>query len=221
MKCSVCSNEIHKNYCSNCGQYFKNERITGSSLLKDLFGAVFSLERSFFENIKIGLLRPKRLVTNYWNGFRGYYYSPSKFLVLASLFFLIQIMLGNDFLGIWVASKVSQQFTLLIVNIVLFTIISYIVYLKYGNSFYEHLVLNIYNVSLWSIIFVPISLVLNVLNTHKTIKTGFLFLLLLLIIIWNARVFEMKNRKRFLYIALNCVFLVLFILLIYKLSTIA
>ncbi len=208
MKCSVCSSEISENYCSKCGQYFKDERISTRSILTDLFGNIFSLEKSFFKNIKIGLLQPNILVSNYWKGFRSYYYSPSKFLVIASLFFLAQITLFNDFFGLIVGSKVAQQFTLLIVIVLVLSFFSFIIYLKYKRSFYEHLILNIYNVSIWSIIFVPISIISNLLNTNKTIETGFIIIYLLLIIIWNSKIFEMTKLKRFIYIALNCLLLV-------------
>tara|TARA_B110001469_G_C9505724_1_gene252300 strand:+ start:70 stop:732 length:663 start_codon:yes stop_codon:yes gene_type:complete len=216
MKCSVCTAEISENYCSKCGQYFKNERISTKSILTDLFESIFSLEKSFFKNIKIGLFKPNILVSNYWRGFRSYYYSPSKFLVLASLFFLAQITLFNDFFGLIVGSKVAQQFTLLIVIIVVLSFFSFVIYLKYKRSFYEHLILNIYNVSVWSIIFVPISIISNLLNTSKNIETGFIFLYLLLIIIWNSKIFEITKLKRYIYIALNCILLVIVPFLFYK-----
>ena len=116
------------------------------------------------------------LISNYWNGFRGYYYSPSKFLTIASLFFLLQISLTKDFFGIYVNSIFAQQFTLLLVFIILITFISFIVYFKFKRNFYEHLIMNIYNVSLWSIIFIPISMIFSLLNTPKTIKTYFFFI---------------------------------------------
>jgi hypothetical protein len=216
MKCSVCTAEISENYCSKCGQYFKNERISTKSILTDLFESIFSLEKSFFKNIKIGLFKPNILVSNYWRGFRSYYYSPSKFLVIASLFFLAQITLFNDFFGLIVGSKVAQQFTLLIVIIVVLSFFSFVIYLKYKRSFYEHLILNIYNVSVWSIIFVPISIISNLLNTNKNIETGFIFLYLLLIIIWNSKIFEITKLKRYIYIALNCILLVIVPFLFYK-----
>jgi|TARA_B110000908_G_scaffold84712_1_gene101196 hypothetical protein len=216
MKCSVCTAEISENYCSKCGQYFKNERISTKSILTDLFESIFSLEKSFFKNIKIGLFKPNILVSNYWRGFRSYYYSPSKFLVIASLFFLAQITLFNDFFGLIVGSKVAQQFTLLIVIIVVLSFFSFVIYLKYKRSFYEHLILNIYNVSVWSIIFVPISIISNLLNTSKNIETGFIFLYLLLIIIWNSKIFEITKLKRYIYIALNCILLVIVPFLFYK-----
>ena len=87
MKCSVCSTEIKENYCPKCGQYYTNEKISIKTMFSDLFGNIFSLEKSFFENIKIGLFKPKTLISNYWDGFRRYYYSPNRFLVIASLFF--------------------------------------------------------------------------------------------------------------------------------------
>jgi len=214
MKCSVCLTEIDENYCSTCGQYFKNERISTKSILADLFGNIFSLEKSFFKNIKIGLLEPKILISNYWNGFRRYYYSPNKFLVIASLLFFIQIALFNNFFGLIVNSKVAPQFSLLFVIVLVSSFFSFITYLKYKRSFYEHLILNIYNASLWSIIFIPISIILSLLNTDKTIKTGFLLFYLLLIIIWNSKVFEMKKNNRFLYITLNILLIVIIPLIV-------
>jgi hypothetical protein len=209
MKCSVCSNKINENYCSNCGQYFKNERISTKSVFEDLFGNIFSLDKSFFNNIKTGLINPKIIILNYWNGFRRYYFSPSKFLVIASLLFVIQIAFFNNFFGIIVNSKVAPQFSLLFVIILVLSLFSFITYLKYKKTFYEHLILNIYNTSLWSIIFVPISMILSVLNTDKTIKTVFLLFYLLLIIVWNSKVFEMKKYKRFRYVTLNIILIVI------------
>ena len=208
MKCSVCSNEIKGNYCSNCGQYFKNERISTKSILTDLFGNLFSLEKSFFENIKIGLLKPEILITNYWNGFRRYYYSPSKFLVIASVFFLLQIMLSYDFLGAVTTSKVAQQFSLLFFLIFFFSLSSFIIYIKYKKSFYEHLILNAYNVSIWSITFSPISIALNLLNTSKPVRFYFFYMYLLFIITWNSKAFNMNKTKRFIYVFINCVLIV-------------
>jgi hypothetical protein len=208
MKCSVCSNKIKENYCSNCGQYFKDERISTKSILADLFGNIFSLEKSFFKNIRTGLLEPKILIQNYWNGFRRYYYSPSKFLVIASIFFLLQIMLSYDFLGAVTTSKVAQQFSLLIFLISFFSLSSFIVYIKYKKSFYEHLILNVYNVSIWSIIFTPISIALNLINTSKPVKFYFFYLYLILIITWNSKAFNMNKTKRSIYIIINCILVI-------------
>ncbi|MFD1285309.1 hypothetical protein ACFQ3R_10420 [Mesonia ostreae] len=217
MRCSICAHEIELNYCPNCGQTYKDKRITGISILQDLFGNLFSLEKSFTKNMKVALMKPKELISNYWKGFRGYYYSPSKFLTIASVFVLLHFLLAKDFLGITFTSNVSTHFAFLFMNIALFSLISFVVYKKYKKNYNEHLVLNIYNVSLWSIIFVPISIGLNFIEIRNEYKMAFFILYLLLIFIWNSKVFQMVIFKRVLYITLNFIllFLIVFLLVYY------
>ncbi|RZT96273.1 hypothetical protein EV201_0909 [Ancylomarina subtilis] len=217
MKCSVCSSEINDKYCSKCGQYYNGGRINFITFLGDLFGSIFSLEKSFFRNIRIGLSQPKTLVLNYWNGFRKFYYSPGKFFTMASLFILLHYIFAKDFLGVSITSKASTQFILLSFNIFILTFLSFITFFKYKRNLYEHLVLNIYNVSLWTIVFVPISITLNLLNTSNFIEQFFFIPYHLLIIIWNSRAFDMSKLKRITYVILNLIlFYGIILLLIYK-----
>lgn len=216
--CSVCSNEIDKKYCSNCGQYFKNKRVSSLTILGDLFSSVFSLEKSFFKNMKIGLLHPSKIVINYWSGFRGFYYSPGRFFMVAALFILLHYLFSYDFFGISVTSDgdKSNQFLLLLFNIILLTLVSFISYFKYKKNFYEHLILNIYNVSFWTILFVPISILLSSFMLDNSTESFFYIPYHLLISIWNSRAFEMSKLKRFGYVSLNLIlFYGTIILLIY------
>ncbi len=205
MICSVCSNEIRGNYCSNCGQYFKDSRVTSTTILRDLFDSFFSLEKSFFINIKIGLSQPKTIVSNYWNGFRKYYFSPVKFFTIASLFLLIHYLISNDFLGVAVTSNISSHFAILLLNIILLTILSSLLYLKFKKNIFEHLILNIYNVSLWTIIFVPISIILSLSANNNGISEFFSIPYHLLIMIWNSKAFELTKLNRFLFVTINLV----------------
>ena len=207
MKCSVCSNEIRENFCSNCGQYYKDKRINLSTFLGDLFGSIFSLEKSFFRNIKIGLTQPKTLVLNYWNGFRKFYYSPGKFLTIASIFLAIHYSIANDFLGLIVTSNISSQFVILLVNILLLTFSSFILYIQFKKNFFEHLVLNIYNVSLWIIVFFPISLFLSLIVNNNRTEQYFYILYHILVIIWNSKAFELTKAKRSLFLVINLLIL--------------
>ncbi len=217
MKCSVCSNEIKGNYCSNCGQYFKNSRVTITTILGDLFESVFSLEKSFFTNIKIGLSQPKTLVSNYWNGFRKFYFSPGKFFTIASLFLLLHYLIANDFLGLVVSSTISSQFVILLANIILLTFLSSLLYLKFKKNIFEHLILNIYNVSLWTIVFVPISVILSLSVNNNGIEELFFIPYHLLIMIWNSKAFELTKLKRFVFVMINLVlFYGTILFLIYK-----
>lgn len=205
MKCSVCLNEIKENYCSNCGQYFKNTRVTFRTIFVDLFDSIFSLEKSFFKNVKIALRQPKTLATNYWNGFRKYYFSPGKFFTIASLFLLLHYSIANDFLGIVVSSNISSQFIILLTNILLLTLSSFLLYLQFKKNVFEHLILNIYNVSLWVIIFFPISIILSIAVNNNKIEKLFYVPFHIMIIIWNSQAFELTKLKRFLFVTLNFV----------------
>lgn len=217
MKCSVCLNEIKENYCSNCGQYFKNTRVTFRTIFMDLFDSIFSLEKSFFKNIKIALRQPKTLATNYWNGFRKYNFSPGKFFTIASLFLLLHYSIANDFLGIVVSSNISSQFIILLTNILLLTLSSTLLYLQFKKNIFEHLILNIYNVSLWVIIFFPISIMLSLTINNNKIEQLFYIPFNILVIVWNSKAFEITKFKRFLFVTINLVlFYGILLLLVYK-----
>ena len=216
MKCSVCSNEIKGKYCSNCGQYFKHKRLNFTTFLGDLFDSIFSLEKSFFRNIKIGLSQPEKLVLNYWNGFRKFYYSPGKFFTIASLFLLLHYSIANDFLGVIVTSNISSQFVILLTNILLLTLSSFLIYLQFKRNLFEHLVLNIYNVSLWVIIFFPISVILS-LTLNDKIEQWFYIPFHILVIIWNSKAFKLTILRRFLSVTINLLLLYgTLALLVYK-----
>lgn len=203
MKCSICSDELEGNYCSNCGQLYKGHRISFLTIFRDLFDSIFSLEKSFLKNLKVGLFNPQKLVTNYWNGFRKYYYSPGKFFTIASLFLVLHYSIANDFLGLVITSTISSQFVILLANILLLTYSSFLVYFRFKKNFSEHLILNIYNVSLWVIIFFPLSILLS-LTVNDNITEQYLYIPFhTLIIIWNSRAFELTKLKRFTYVTLN------------------
>ncbi|QVY64632.1 DUF3667 domain-containing protein [Polaribacter sp. Q13] len=202
--CSVCSNEIEKKYCPKCGQYFTNKKVTSITILKDIFNSVFSLEKSLFRNIKTGLIQPKKLILNYLNGYRGFYFSPGKFFTIASLFLLLHYLYAKDFLGITIEGAGGfTQVIMLFVNILFLTFFSYLLYYKYKKNFYEHLILITYNVSLWSILFTPISILLNIFIADNSIEQYFFFPYHLLIMIWTSKVFEMSKLKRVIFVSLN------------------
>lgn len=217
MKCSVCSIEIKEKYCSKCGQYYKAKRINLITFLGDLFDSVFSLEKSFFRNIRIGLSQPNVLVYNYWNGFRKYYYSPGKFLTIASVLLLIHYSIANDFLGLIVTSNISSQFVILLANILLLTLSSFILYIQFRKNLFEHLILNIYNVSLWIIVFLPLSIILSLAVNNNRIEQYFYILFHIMVIIWNSKAFELTKAKRFLFVVINLFILyATILLLVYK-----
>jgi len=153
--------------------------------------------------MRIGLSQPETLVLNYWKGFRKYYYSPGKFLTIASLFLVLHYSIANDFLGIVVSSNISSQFVILFTNIFFLTISSFLLYIQFKKNFFEHLILNIYNVSLWIIVFFPVSFILSLtLNDNKAEQYVYI-LFHTLVISWNSKAFQLTKIKRFIFVVLN------------------
>jgi hypothetical protein len=205
MKCSVCSNEIRIKYCTNCGQSYVDRRINFKTLIGDLFDSIFSLEKSFLLNIRIGLSQPQTLVLNYWKGFRKYYYSPGKFFTIASLFLVLHYSFANDFLGLVISSNVSSQLVILLVNILLLTLSSFLLYIPFKKNLYEHLILNIYHVSLWIIVFFPVSAILSLTINDNITEQYFYIPFHLFVIIWNSKAFELTKLKRFMFVMINLI----------------
>jgi hypothetical protein len=206
MNCSVCSKNITGNYCSNCGQWYNSRRVSLSHLLGDLSDSIFSLEKSFLMNMRAGLLQPSMLVLNYWNGFRRYYYGPGKFFALASLFLVFHYAFVNDFLGIVITSTISSQFVILFGNISLMTLSSWFIYLRFKRNIIEHLILNLYNVSLWTMIFTPLSIILSIVMNNNDIERYFHVVLHTLIILWNSKAFKLTKAQRSIAVMINVIF---------------
>lgn len=158
-KCSICDIEIEANYCPECGQYFTPHRITNKSLLLDIVDGLYSLDKSFYENMKVGILHPDRLVRNYWNGYRRYFFSPAKFMAIALFSLLINFLVQDNFFTITVDSgNIGPNFLLLFLALALNSLASWIVYFLHKKNFNEHFVMNMYTLSFWTIVMVPLSL---------------------------------------------------------------
>jgi hypothetical protein len=202
--CSNCNTEIEKNYCPECGQKITHHKISILGMAEDFGGAFFSLDRSVWLNVKTMLLNPGKIVKNYWNGFRNFYFSPNKFLIISALFLSINFLLFRGvFLGIPFNPKnISAQLLFLIIFLPFLTFSSYLTYRIFKKNLVEHLVLNSYSLSIWLLIFSLGSVIINY-SCLKFLEHPFLLLFLILIIFWNSRVFELSTLKRLLYTGLN------------------
>ena len=96
-----------------------------------------------------------------------------------------------------------SHFAILVLNIILLTLYSSLIYLKFKKNIFEHLILNIYNVSLWTILFVPISMTSSLVLDNTDIARFFFIPFHLLILIWNSKVFKLRKLKRFLFVIIN------------------
>lgn len=210
--CSHCQTEILQSYCPNCGQKYINRKISLRSMIADFWDSLLSLDKSFWLNFKLLILNPKFFITNYWNGFRSFYFSPNKTIIIAALFLGLNFLLfKNNFFGFKIsAENLSAQLGFIIFIVPLLTISSYLAYFKFRRNLIEHLVLNMYNLGIWLIIFLIFSIIVNYLELAN-LRYIFLILFVLSIFIWNARVFDLKLFTRIAFVFLN--FIIFFLII--------
>lgn len=79
--------------------------------------------------------------------------------------------------------------------------------------------MNMYNLSLWTILFSFLSVLLNYIKLEWEIRIAFQIVFVLLVVWWNARSFEMKNKLRIFYFLLNLLILSAFFIGIAFLGT--
>lgn len=214
--CSICKKKYSSNYCPNCGQRKVDSKITFTTFIKDIFDNIFAFDKSLYTNIKYLILNPFKIINNYLDGYRGYYSSPGKLFVFASILVAIGFSLTNvHFFNFHIVkSDIQEQFLFLFLFIFLLSFLSYLVYyIKWKKTFTEHVIINIYNISLWTLFFTPLAIVDYLYINNKLVSKLFLYLFILLIIIWNNRAFKINSIwKRIGYITINLTLFLIFIL---------
>jgi hypothetical protein len=181
--------------------------------MKDFFDNFFSLDQSLLANAKTLLIRPQIVVQGYLKGYRRYYYSPGKWLVIASIaialcFYLTQ---SSFFIVSVKDSDIQHQFIFLFLFLLLLSFSSYLsYYLPTRKNFTEHFVINIYHLSIWTLIFTPLAIVDHLLQHPDLFAEICLFVYLLLIIIWDNKVLvNFSLGKRLSYILIHLIILVI------------
>lgn len=202
--CPNCGAEVASRYCPHCGLQSTGKRVTFFSALSDLVDSFYSVDKSVFTNFRDMLLRPQKVIGLYLQGYRGYYFSPGRYLLLAAA------MLGLNF---WVADNLyfSAQFDVvgfagqilfLFLFIPIFTFSNWLTYLRFKLNLTENLVLVSYNFGFWMILFSAWSIILS-FTELEMVKNVSIVLNLLLILAWNSRFFSMRPMWRLFYFVIN------------------
>ncbi|MDF1673261.1 MAG: hypothetical protein P1U41_07125, partial [Vicingaceae bacterium] len=146
MKCSVCNTQIEGKFCNSCGQKFDSKKLSFKTVISDIFSNLTDVEKSVFLNIYNIIRYPKKVINNYWDGFRGYYYKPGKML----FYFITIAGIGALFLKdrlfglIFNSEGISEALTFAIVFFPLLNLSSFLTYRRYKRNYLEHLVSTIY-----------------------------------------------------------------------------
>ena len=168
MNCKNCGHSIVGKFCHYCGQNSKIGRIDLPNFLNEVTEGVFQINKGFFYTIRELFVRPGNSLREFLNGKRKSHFKPIAYvLTLSTLYFLI-IQIANQntwvddlILGLVEAAKVSganreiELPTILIwfsknyaysslLLLPLFSLASYLVFLKSGSNFLEHIVINSY-----------------------------------------------------------------------------
>jgi hypothetical protein len=222
--CPVCKQDFDTNYCPTCGQRKTSKKVSFNTFASDLFNNIYALDKSIFSNLKLLLTKPGLIINSYIDGYRNYYASPGKLFIVASLLVAITFKFTeSSFFAVKVDvenSSIAGQFLFLFIFILLLSWTSYLTYyLKWKKNFTEHVVITVYNTSLWTILFLPLVIIDRYLLSGSNYSSLFVILYLLVIVIWNNRVFPIGvASKRVGYIILNLALIILMVLLFDRIS---
>ena len=237
--CKNCGAPVDGNYCSNCGQKTSLKPITLSSLMKDLSENVLQLEYGLFFTILELTKTPAETIKNYLDCKRKHYFQPVAYaFTLASLYFLLsQLVEHNTFInsvleGVLLASEDSHSDKVLINGITwladnyaittllvipIFSLSSYLAFIKDDKNYLEHVVINLYITGHQSLIYSAFALLGILVTNSDLIETISLFVSVsyasfVLVTLFNRSNWPIRFLKVFLsYVLAISIMLVLLV----------
>jgi len=207
MICKNCEQNFSGNFCYNCGQKSKVERINFNYIINEIPNSLFQLNRGIIYTIKELLIRPGHSIREFLSGKRIHHYKPIPFLLITTTIYVLSTyLLGNDTfidefinafkLGRNDANKTisvkildwisKHQAYVSLIILLLFSTSTYIAFSKSCYNYFEHLVINFYITGQQMLIY----LIFGALHLHED-------LIFLIGVIYNFWVFNQlfKNKK--------------------------
>ncbi|RYZ28296.1 MAG: DUF3667 domain-containing protein [Chitinophagaceae bacterium] len=153
MICKNCGNEFEGNFCNNCGQPADTHAIDTHFVMHDLSHGLFHIHGGLFYSARELFTRPGYAIRDYIEGKRVKHYKPISMLVVLATFygllyytFEIDMFSGNheDFFDYKMVNEwVGHHFPIVIlVQLPIYALGSYLVFRKEGYNYYEHVILN-------------------------------------------------------------------------------
>lgn len=124
-KCTTCHIEMDADYCSQCGKKYTGKQLTVWNIGADFLDNFFAVDNSFVSQMREMLVNPKKIILDYWNGYRRYYFSPGRVLLIATIFLGFNFLItNNEFLGLGIsASSVSLTLGFFLIFLPLFALL--------------------------------------------------------------------------------------------------
>lgn len=235
--CLNCNHPITKNFCINCGQK-KYKRIDRKYLIDEIQYSVLHTNKGFFYSVKKLIVNPGKTARDFIEGNRVNHYKPillAFVLSTISAFLSFKVLNFNEKMhGLYDQKEIPESFArdlialissynsvmmLLFIPIVsLFTVVAF---RKWGQNYYEHVVMNAFIQSCYTIFTIllvyPLLYFFGDSPSSFNILTQVSMLILPVILLWFYK--DFYKEKPFLEIVLRLLLLfifgiVLFILLI-------
>ena len=165
MLCKNCGEEVTCNFCSNCGQKSEIHRVNAHYVFSEIPNSLLQLNRGFLFTAKELFVRPGHHIREFLEGKRKNSYKPISYLLLTSTLYVLTSLLleKNTFLsdivtgfksGIEESKDVSDtyildwmtdnQIYLPFLILPLYSLATYVVYIKSKFNYFEHLVISFY-----------------------------------------------------------------------------
>ena len=233
MICKNCQYSFKTNFCGNCGQKSNIPKIDFKYLIHDLPDSFFQINQGFLFTIKQLAVRPGKSIKDFLSGKRQIYYKPLAFFLVTSAIYLLlmysldrETFTGDAIAGMrdafsgrdksfniilldW-AGKNQTYFTLFFLP--LFSLASYLAFMKAGFTYVEHIVMNLYISGFQMIIYLVFGLFLVEENMLLVLPllVGFIYN------IWTFnQIFNYKKiiaRNFLVLLTYSIFFIILFIL---------
>ncbi|HSI77889.1 MAG TPA: DUF3667 domain-containing protein [Lunatimonas sp.] len=113
--CLNCGNTLaaKENYCPECGQENKDQKVPIGVFLEELFSSLFSFDGKFLQTLTAFFFKPGKLTIAFNNGQRKKYTHPIRLYLIFSLFyfFMIGFLIPKDMFDRILNSDIGLIFT--------------------------------------------------------------------------------------------------------------
>ncbi|KUF38189.1 DUF3667 domain-containing protein [Myroides marinus] len=242
--CANCSQLVTENYCANCGQK-RYSRIDKQYLLEELYEVLIYANKGFMYSVLKVAMNPGKTAREFLDGNRLKHYKPIllafvlsgisaiisfQFIELEKAMRLIysQQEVNNKLANELVAFSVSYNSFLMLLLIPFFALLTKICFNRWGQNYYEHIVMNAYILSFITIfnivVFSPIAYYYK--DSPTTVINIFMISLATtpIILIWFFKQFYKEHSLKsiilrlLLFIALGIVLYIALIILLIALG---
>lgn len=228
--CLNCGNLNTENFCGNCGQK-KYKRIDKKYIWDELQYTVFHTNKGLLYSVKKILKNPGYTAKEFIDGNRVNHYKPILLVfVLSGLstFISFKILnlkdifsklyanqnLDSPFMADFLSFQASYNSILMLLFIPLFALTTKIAFRKWGHNYYEHVVMNAYILSFYTLISIIIFYPIMYFFRHSLSKLGVFMqvstlLIPIIIVLFFKEFYKEKPLKLILLRALGVIGLII------------